>query len=75
MDNGIKRQLSDVDLANLVQRAFDGDRILNSALELKDGWFNSAYVLTMEDGMKAVLKVAPRQDGGTLTISSGHQNI
>ncbi|MNW37298.1 Phosphotransferase enzyme family protein [compost metagenome] len=66
MENGIKRQLSDSDLAKLVQRAFGGARILNSALELKDGWFNSAYVLTMEDGMKTVLKVAPHNAGGTL---------
>ncbi|MNO31936.1 Phosphotransferase enzyme family protein [compost metagenome] len=71
MENGIKRQMTDADLATFVQQAFDGSRTLISANELKDGWFNSAYVLTLDNGMKAVLKVAPHHSGGILRYERG----
>lgn len=38
--------------------AFDGAE-LSACEELTDGWFNAAYALTLADGRRAVLKVAP----------------
>ncbi|RCX22654.1 fructosamine-3-kinase [Fontibacillus phaseoli] len=66
MDNAIKRQLSAEDLDVLVGRAFGGEKRIASALELKDGWFNSAYALTFSDGTRSVLKVAPRMEAGMM---------
>ncbi|WP_410767866.1 phosphotransferase family protein [Fontibacillus sp. BL9] len=66
MDNAIKRQLSAGDLEALVSRAFGGEKKIASELELKDGWFNSAYALTFNDGTRSVLKVAPRVEAGMM---------
>ncbi|MEF2964858.1 aminoglycoside phosphotransferase family protein [Paenibacillus sp. M1] len=59
MENAIKRHLSQEELKGIVDQAFGGRKELVSAQELTDGWFNSAYTLTLDDGMKTVLKVAP----------------
>ncbi|WP_334075276.1 phosphotransferase family protein [Paenibacillus sp. A14] len=67
MENAIKRQLSRQELEALVDRAFQGHRTLAGYEELKDGWFNSAYALTCNDGLKAVLKVAPRSGEGMMS--------
>ncbi len=39
--------------------AFGPGATLRSFTELTDGWFNAAYALTLDDGRRAVLKVAP----------------
>lgn len=59
MDNGIKRQFNDEALFNIVERAFGSGRTMISAHELTDGWFNSAYVITLDNDMKVVLKASP----------------
>lgn len=59
MDSGIKRVLDESDLRAVIKAAF-GDRAdMLSVHELKDGWFNSAYAVTLDNGTKVVLKVAP----------------
>jgi aminoglycoside phosphotransferase (APT) family kinase protein len=37
-------------------------RRLASSVELTEGWFNAAYALTLDDGRRVVLKVAPPPD-------------
>lgn len=66
MESATKCQLSREELNVLVERAFQGKKELSGYEELKDGWFNSAYALTLKDGMKAVLKLAPRSGEGLL---------
>jgi len=46
--------------------AFDG-AALEACEELTDGWFNAAYALTLADGRRAVLKVAPLPHVDVLT--------
>jgi aminoglycoside phosphotransferase (APT) family kinase protein len=57
MDSLTKPTLSPQQLASICQRHL-GDR-LASSLELKDGWFNAAFLLTTKSGREAVLKVGP----------------
>ncbi|GJM72360.1 hypothetical protein HMSSN036_45760 [Paenibacillus macerans] len=66
MESAIKRRLSGEELTALVERAFQGQRRLDGYEELKDGWFNSAYALTLDNGMKTVLKLAPGSEEGML---------
>jgi len=67
MQNAIKPQLSGQELETMVYRAFQGQRTLARYEELTDGWFNSAYALTCNDGLKAVLKAAPRSGDGMMS--------
>lgn len=59
MDNAIKQHLDDGDLQAVIKAAFENSTSMLSACELKDGWFNSAYAITLDNGNKVVLKVAP----------------
>ncbi len=67
MDNAIKRKMSQDDLTVLVKRALGEEKEIISNEELKDGWFNSAYDLTLSDGSRTVLKIAPRTGAGMMT--------
>lgn len=66
MDNAIKRLLNREELTAIVSKAFGTRRSIAEVHELKDGWFNSAYALLLNDGTRAVLKVAPAGEGGML---------
>lgn len=66
MDNAIKRQLNPGELAAIVSKAFGSRRSIKEVRELKDGWFNSAYALLLNDGTRAVLKAAPAEEGGMM---------
>lgn len=66
MEKGIKRRLNQQDIEKMVGRAFGGSKKLVRVRELKDGWFNTAYVLVLEDASKVVLKVAPKPEAGIM---------
>lgn len=49
-------------LEEMVSKAFNGTRISkkeNSIIELKEGYFNVAYFIQLEDGKEVILKIAP----------------
>jgi aminoglycoside phosphotransferase (APT) family kinase protein len=50
----------------IVGDAFAGTR-LHDFEELRDGWFNAAYAITLTDGQRVVLKVAPPPEVEILT--------
>jgi aminoglycoside phosphotransferase (APT) family kinase protein len=54
-----KTPVSSAEAASVVEAAFGGETSLVSSEELTEGWFNAAYALTLGDGRKVVLKVAP----------------
>jgi aminoglycoside phosphotransferase (APT) family kinase protein len=57
----------DVDVAaTIVQDAF-GHVELVDFTELTEGWFNAAYVMTLSDGRRCVVKVAPPPEVAVLT--------
>ncbi|WP_162616122.1 phosphotransferase family protein [Paenibacillus lutimineralis] len=47
------------ELNQAIRTAFAGTKSIAYAEELTDGMYNTAYTLTLSDGMKVVLKVAP----------------
>jgi aminoglycoside phosphotransferase (APT) family kinase protein len=58
----------DIDAASAIARdAFGADISVVDLTELTEGWFNAAYVLTLDDGQRCVLKVAPPPHVAVLT--------
>lgn len=53
--------------AAIARDAFGHDAELADLSELTEGWFNAAYVLTLADGRRGVLKVAPPPDVQVMT--------
>ncbi len=70
MRNGIKRMLSEQELAALIGHAF-GQAVSNTA-ELTEGWANSAYSVKMQDGREVVVKAAPL---GTTVLMEYEQGL
>ncbi len=67
MESRTKVKLSRDDLQRLVHLAF-GNISLVSVRELTDGWFNTAYHLTLgKGGMQTVLKVGPPAEADILS--------
>jgi len=71
MESKTKTRLSPVQLEAVVRRAFGADASLASAKELTDGWFNAAYMLELEDGRQAVLKIGPGDQAEVLGYEKG----
>ena len=59
MNSLTKRRLAPDELEAIVTKAFGGNVSLLSSEELKDGYFSSAYSLSLSNGNNVVLKVAP----------------
>ncbi len=62
-------------IAIMVAHAFDGMLLApheQAIQELKDGWFNAAYSITLADGRELVLKIAPAQ---TVDVMSYEKQI
>lgn len=59
MENAIRRTMARSELNQAIRTAFAGTKSIAYAEELTDGMYNTAYTLTLSDGMKVVLKVAP----------------
>ncbi|WP_353809013.1 phosphotransferase family protein [Agromyces sp. SYSU T00194] len=61
-------------LRTLVERAFGHDRVPagdDFADEITEGWFNVAYRITLRDGERVVLKIAPPAGVAVLTREVG----
>lgn len=56
--------LNETQLNDIVTFVFGENRGGFVAVELKDGFFNSAYAITLEQGKRYVLKLAPLHDSG-----------
>jgi aminoglycoside phosphotransferase (APT) family kinase protein len=54
-----KTTVSEAEAAAIVSDAFGEASTLATSVELTEGWFNAAYDLTLRDGRRFVLKVAP----------------
>lgn len=62
-------------IAAMVAHAFAGMQLAphaDAVQELKDGWFNAAYAITLADGREFVLKIAPPP---TADVMSYEKNI
>ncbi|MBI9048770.1 MAG: aminoglycoside phosphotransferase family protein [Anaerolineaceae bacterium] len=70
MESKTKNRKSRDQIAQMVEKAF-GKPILaagdDAISELKEGWFNAAYILRLTDGREVVLKIAPPKDAEVMT--------
>lgn len=65
MESKTKNRKTREQIVAMVGRAFGGLRIANvedAITELKEGWFNVAYIVRLSDGREAILKIAPPRD-------------
>jgi aminoglycoside phosphotransferase (APT) family kinase protein len=59
VESRTKRRLDPGELERVVSVAFGPRAGLATVRELTDGWFNAAYAIELDDGRKAMVKVAP----------------
>lgn len=70
MESRTKNRKSREVIESMVKRSFNGKGLAageDALTELKEGWFNVAYNVTLEDGREVILKIAPPQDADILT--------
>lgn len=64
MESKTKNKKSREQIESMAVRAFNGVRLAaeeEAVTELKQGWFNAAYNVKLEDGREVILKIAPPQ--------------
>ena len=69
MESKTKNRKSREQLTRMVERAFAGRTLgggEDAIRELKEGWFNVAYQLRLDDGQEVILKIAPPQGAEVL---------
>ncbi|SDZ61148.1 Fructosamine-3-kinase [Evansella caseinilytica] len=59
MESLTKISVTEEMLEAMVHQAFGPDCRITEAIELGDGWYNTAFAVLLEQGKKVVLKVAP----------------
>lgn len=62
MDSKTKNSKTRTQIAAMATKAFNGQPLHDApdaVRELKDGWFNAAYLVRLADGREVVLKIAP----------------
>jgi aminoglycoside phosphotransferase (APT) family kinase protein len=64
LDNAIKPVLNETQLKDIVAYVFGENTGDFVAVELKDGFFNGAYAITLDQGKRYVLKLAPLHNSG-----------
>lgn len=67
MQSQSKAAVAQDDLEKIVSVHLGAGTRLKAATELKEGYFNTAYLLELADGFKCVLKIAPPETLCTLT--------
>ncbi|MHA7964198.1 phosphotransferase family protein [Paenibacillus sp. CAU 1782] len=60
MESLNKSKLGQEELRRIIEKAFG--QSFSEAVELSDGWANTAYAIKLADGRRVVLKVAPHRD-------------
>lgn len=66
-----KNMQTEETLQKMTEKAFDGCQAVGIE-ELKEGYFNAAYLITLEDGRETIVKIAPP---GEADIMSYEKNI
>jgi fructosamine-3-kinase len=72
MNSITKTSVSNEQIAQMVKKLFGENRTINEIKELKDGFYNSAFMLTLWDNQKIVLKISPPQN---VTVMRYEKNI
>ncbi|MBD3918475.1 aminoglycoside phosphotransferase family protein [Paenibacillus sp. PR3] len=66
MESVTKTRLTSDVIGQMVKRTFGSGTKVLQAVELSDGWFNTAYSIDLNDGRGVVLKVSPSDEVRTL---------
>lgn len=69
MESRTKNKKTREQIARMVARAFGGQGIAageDAVRELKEGWYNVAYAVCLDDGREVILKIAPPKDADVL---------
>lgn len=74
MNSITKTKLTKDQIERLVGQAFGEAKNIISIEEFNDGWFNSIYTISFEDGGEVVLKVSPTSDIKVLTYEKDIMN-
>lgn len=72
MDSITKTKLTNELINMMARQAFGNDIKPQIITELTDGFFNTAYMLTLTNGLKTVLKVSPPED---VTVMRYEKNL
>jgi aminoglycoside phosphotransferase (APT) family kinase protein len=72
MDSITKSKLTPEIINDLVKHSFGTDVTATEIMELTDGYFNTAYLVTLSQGVKTILKVSPPKD---VQVMSYEKNI
>ena len=70
MEAKTKNKQSRDQITRMVERAFPGLSVLetdDAIMEMTDGWFNASYGVSLDDGRRVVLKIAPPADAEVMT--------
>ena len=70
MESKTKNRKTRMQISEMVSRAFEGAELAageDAISELKEGWFNAAYIVRFSDGREVVLKIAPPQNAEVMT--------
>lgn len=65
MESKTKNKKTREQIERMASRAFNGlglDAGEDAIIELKQGWFNAAYIVRLADGHEVILKIAPPKD-------------
>jgi aminoglycoside phosphotransferase (APT) family kinase protein len=72
MESITKSKLAPEKINELVKNSFGLEVSAKEITELTDGYFNTAYLLTLSNGLKTILKVSPPKD---VQVMSYEENI
>ncbi len=70
MESRTKNRKNRDQIAKMVEKAFPGSHLAEgeeTIIELKEGWFNAAYDVLLDNGEHVILKIAPPKDAEILT--------
>lgn len=69
MESLTKNRQSNDTIARLAKHIFNQDLIrhYDSITELKEGWFNAAYLVKLKSGLEVILKIAPKSSIPVMT--------
>lgn len=70
MESKTKNRKTRNEIEEMVKRAFQGcvlADVTDAISELKEGWFNVAYNVSLADGREVILKIAPPKDAEVMT--------
>lgn len=70
MESKTKHVLSQEQLQSMTERAFGAADPIDEITELKDGYFNTAYLIRLGSGFETILKVTPKSDAVILSYEN-----